>query len=317
MELEELKEQIELLLNPEPDEDGFGPHEFPRSRLKKVHRLDFPYMKTFDWEGSTFHPHTRLCGADEDEFHLLTRNSDMPKRLMFSALQLLADSIVAYFDKDEREGEVRYYPAIVLTFWSGFETFVRHSSELLLLMVPDIPAPVMHFLRETENAVEANGSIKVRTKYQSVLDRYSVFIFYAYGHNIDRGSRFWQDLKRAKALRDYYTHLDVNEPRAITTADVMAFIEWTLLGLIWPSSILQRTFLLGQHRLYNIWAELQEYAVEYKERPFFLDWHLKEPRMFHCNFEGVDASRFPSVRDDSYHEAFKARVREYRGEQES
>ncbi len=179
MELEELKEQIELLLNPEPDEDGFVPREFPHSSLEKVHKLDFSYMKTSDWEGSTMHRHTRLCGAGDDEFHLLTRNSDMPERLMFSALQLLADSIVTYFDKDEREGQIRYYPAIVLTFWSGFETFVRHSSELLLLMVPDIPAPVMHFLRETEIAVEANGSIKVRTKYQSVLDRYSVFIFYA------------------------------------------------------------------------------------------------------------------------------------------
>ena len=43
MELEELKEQIELLLNPEPDEDGFVPREFPHSSLEKVHKLDFSY----------------------------------------------------------------------------------------------------------------------------------------------------------------------------------------------------------------------------------------------------------------------------------
>ena len=139
MEFEEIKEQIRLLLNPEPDEDGFGSREFPHSKLEKIHKLDFSYMKTSDWEGSTIHRHTRLCGVGDDELHLLTRNSDMPERLMFSALQLLADSILTYFDKDEREGEIRYYPAIVLTFWSGFETFVRHSSELLLLMTPAEP----------------------------------------------------------------------------------------------------------------------------------------------------------------------------------
>jgi hypothetical protein len=24
---------------------------------------------------------------------------------------------------------------------------------------------------------------------------------------------------------------------------------------------------------------------------FFMDWYLKEPRLFHCNYEGVDANR--------------------------
>jgi hypothetical protein len=317
MTLEEMKKQIELLFNPEPDEGGVGRRAFACPRLEKTHGLDLSYLKTIDWEGSSIHPHTRLCGAHEGALDLLTRNSDMPERLMFSALQILADSMLAYFDKDKREGEIRYYPAIVFTLWSGFECFVRHSSEILLLTVPDVPAPVVHFLRETENVVEANGTIGTRARYQSVLDRYSVFIFHAYGHKIDRGSSFWQELKEAKALRDYYTHLDVNAPRAITTADVISFIERTLLGLIWPSSILQRTFMLDQYSLYEIWAELREYAKEYRERPFFMDWHLKEPRLFHCNYEGVDASRLPSVRDDNYHEAFKARVREHRdGEQE-
>lgn len=316
MTLEEMKEQIELLFNPEPDEGGVVRRAFACPRLEKTHSLDLSYLKTIDWEGSSMHPHTRLCGAREDALDLLTRNSDMPERLMFSALQLLADSILAYFDKDKREGEIRYYPAVVLTFWSGFECFVRHSSEMLLRTVPNIPTPVVHFLRETEDVVEATGTIGTRTRYQSVLDRYSVFIFHAYGHKIDRGSSFWQALRKAKALRDYYTHLDVNAPRALTTADVMAFIERTLLGLIWPSSILQRTFILHQYFLYEIWAGLREYAQEYRERPFFMDWHLKEPRVFHCNYEGVDASRFPSVTDDNYHEAFKARVREHRnGEQ--
>jgi hypothetical protein len=250
MTLEEMKEQISL-------EGGVVRRAIASPRLEKTHSLDLSYLKTIDWEGSSVHPHTRLCGAREGALDLLTRNSDMPERLMFSALQLLADSILAYYDKDEREGEIRYYPAIVLTFWSGFECFVRHSSEMLLQMVPDVPAPVAHFLRETENVVAANGTTRTRARYQSVLDRYSVFIFYAYRHQIDRGSPFWQALRKAKELRDYYTHLDVNAPRAITTAEVMSFIEGTLLGLIWPSSILRRTFMLQQYFLYEIRAELR------------------------------------------------------------
>ena len=126
-----------------------------------------------------------------------------------------------------------------------------------------------------------------------------MFIHYAYNHKIDKGNLFWQNLEKAKALRDYYTHLDMQKPRSITTAEVGTFIEATLLGLIWPSSLLHRTLLLGQYQLYEIWAELQRVAEPYRERPFFLDWHLQgHPCQFHCNFENVDAVRYPSVTPD-------------------
>ena len=90
-------------------------------------------MQKVTWEGSSRHPHTRNCSADDDALNLLTRNSDMPMQLMLSAIHLFADSIVTYFGDKEQEGDIRYYPAIVLTLWSGFETFVKHSSEMLLL----------------------------------------------------------------------------------------------------------------------------------------------------------------------------------------
>lgn len=308
-DLEELKEQIELLFNPEPDEFAPGPRDFPHPTLEKVHKLDLAYLRSIDWEGASMHHYTRLAGPDDD-LDRLTRNLDMPERLMASALRLFSDSIIAYAKANPREGEIRFYPAIVLTFWSGFETFVRHSSEMLLLTVRDLPAPVRHFLRETENVVEPGGAIKTRTRFQPVLDRYSVFIFHAYGLRIDRGSLNWQNLKKAQGLRDYYTHLDVNQPRAITTADVAQFMESVLLGLIWPSSLLQRTFMMGQYFLYHIWHELREYAEDYRERPFFMDWHLKEVHLFHCNFENVDPERFPSsVGNKEYFEKLKARRR--------
>ena len=47
--------------------------------------------------------------------------------------------------------------------------------------------------------------------------------------------------------------------------------------------------MLHQYFLYEIWTGLREHAKGYRERPFFMDWHLKEPRLFHCNYEGVDA----------------------------
>ena len=61
---------------------------------------------------------------------------------------------------------------------------------------------------------------------------------------------------------------------------------------------------------------MQQFAANYRERPFFLDWYLDEPRMFHCNFENVDTGRYPSVRDEHFSEAFKIRVAEFRDAKE-
>jgi hypothetical protein len=305
-----IREEIEQFFNPEADDRGLLDRGRQQQRLIENHHLDLSYLEVVDSEGSTFHRHTRL--RDGEEMETLTRNSDMPFRLMLSALQLLGESIVTYAQSKEREGEIRYYPAVVLTFWSGFESFVRYSSELLLVTVPSVPPPVALFLREIENVVDARGRIGTRTKYQSVLDRYSVFLASAYDLQVDRGNRFWQGLVKAKVLRDSYTHIDVNLPRAITTGDVLEFIEWTLLGLIWPSSLLGKSLMLKQYFLYDIWDSLRKVAEEYRERPFFMDWYLKEPSLFHCNFEKVDEDRFPSVRSDKYPKIMSKRISAYK-----
>ena len=88
----------------------------------------------------------------------------------------------------------------------------------------------------------------------------------------------------------------------------LEFIEGTLLGLIWPSSLLGRTLMLEQYLLYELWDGLRDLAEDFRERPFFLDWHLKEPSLFHGNFNGVDEDRFPSVRGEKYREALSACV---------
>jgi len=299
IDIEEFKENLHYLFYPEPDEDGIPPREYPHPRLRDTYKLDFEYMNSFNWEGSSIHPYTRLCPEEDERVRVLTRNTDVPTRFFEAALHLFSDSVIEYHRKTERKGELRYYPPVILTFWSGFETFLRHSSELLLATVPTVPREIANFLREEEPWVDHKGAIRTRSQFQPVLDRYAVFLKYGYNLEVERGSRYWQRLEQAKKLRDYYTHLDVSNPRSVSSADVLMFMEDVLLGIIWPSSLLQRSLLLGIYRLYEIWVFLCEHREDYIEQPLLLDWHLKEPYLFHCNFEGVDNRNFPNMEEES------------------
>jgi hypothetical protein len=297
-DLEELREELHALFHPEPDEDGIAPREYPHPRLRDFHGLDFRYMESYNWEGASTHQYTRLCPEGDERIRILTRNQDVPTRLCEAALQLYGDSLLAYHDTSERRGQLHYYPPVILTFWSGFETFVRISSERMLTTVPGVPREVAAFLRDEEFWVDRKGEVRTRTRFQPVLDRYAVFLKHGYKLEVDRGSRIWQQLEQAKELRDYYTHLDIDNPRALSSDDVLDFMEHVLLGIIWPSSLLQRSLLLGIYFIYDTWAVLRERTQPYVEQPFFLDWHLGERYLFHCNFEGVDAERYPNMEEE-------------------
>ncbi len=288
-------EEIEALFNPEPDEDGLFYREWPHSRIEKSHKLDTSYLKTFDWEGSSMHPHTRICGPDEPHLHSLSRNMNVSNNLFGAALRLFADSIIAYHDLDERKGNIRYYPPIIMTFWSGFETYVRYSSELLLITVDDISSVKANYLLEREIRLNKKGDEYIINKYQPVLDRYALFLKCAYDYAVDRGNKYWQTLQTTKDLRDYYAHLDVHDPKAVSSRDVLDYMEAIMMGLIWPSCELKRTLLVGIYRLYEIWARLRELQNEYVEQPFFKDWAMDDGYMFHCNFDNVNSSRFPNM----------------------
>jgi hypothetical protein len=294
---QDFMEEINWWFHPEPDEDGFRPREFPNKRIRELYKLDLAYMESLDWEGSTMHEHTRLFPAAEERMHVIIKNQDVPDRLFVTALRLFADSIIEYHNKNEKEGELRFYPPIILTFWAGFETFIRHSSELLIVTAEKLPTEVKNFLSEEENFIDQKGEIANRTRFYSLLDRYAVFLKYAYHFNVNKGDLYWQNLVKAKKLRDYYTHLDVSEPRKVTSTEMLLFMEAILLSIIIPSSKLKRTLMLGVYWLYDIWTILHKYNVEYAERPFFYDWPLKEDYMFHCNFENVDHNRFPTSRE--------------------
>lgn len=298
MDKEQLHEEISILFNPEPDDEGFYPREWPHPRIVNFHKLDISYMKRFDWEGSTIHPHTRLCGPEELRLHSLTRNADVPYRLFEAGLKLYGDSIIEYHDKTERKGNIRYYPSIVMTFWSGLESYIRYSSELMLITVNGIPEVVANYLLEREVYLNKKGEKCIRDRYQPTLERYALLLKYGYNFTLDRGNKHWQSLQGAKELRDYYTHLDVHEPRAVSSQQVLDYMEGVMMGLIWPSCELKRTLLLGIHRLYEIWAELRELQTEYIEQPASKDWCQKEGYTFHCNFENVNSARFPNLKEE-------------------
>jgi hypothetical protein len=295
-ELQKFMGDINWLFNPEPDDDDDMLREFPNKRIRDYHGLDMSYMESYDWEGSSYHKHTLLCPSDEQSIHALTRNKDVPYRLFGTALRLYADSIIKYHDKKEKKGELRFYPPVILTFWAGFETFVRYSSELLIATAESIPIEIINFLSEKERYVDKKGEILIRTKYQGVLDRYTVFLKYAYNFKVNKGDSYWQELVKAKQLRDYYTHLDISEPRCINSQEVLGFMESILLAIIVPSSKLQRTLMRNVYWLYDIWTTLNEYHVVFEERPLLINWPLKEEYLFHCNFENVDSKRFKSER---------------------
>jgi len=299
MDRKGLQETVRIILDPEPDEDGFLPREWPHPRIADFHELDISYTRgAFHPEGSTLSPDMRLCGEGEVRLRSLCRNMDVPVKLFHAGLRLYGESMIAYHGKRRRRGDIRYYPPIIMTFWSGFETYVRYSSELMLITVKDIPQPVVDYLLEQEVYLDDRGKQCDRSKWQPVLRRYVVLLRYGYDFEVDRGNKHWQLLLGAKDLRDYYTHLDVHEPRAVSSQEVLDYMEAVMMALIWPSCELGRTLLLGIYRLYEMWAGLAELETEYIEQPSFKDVLWKEAYLFHCNFENVDTLRFRNVKEE-------------------
>jgi hypothetical protein len=255
-------------------------------------------MKTFSPEGTSTHRYTRICSKEDIDLHAIDRNADTPTRLCLAALKLFGDSILEYDGAEKRVGDLRFYPPVILTFWSGFEAFVRYVSELLVITVPTVPEAINNYLQEREVMIDDRGDIKTKTKYTPVLSRYWLLLKYGYNFSADKGSTYWQNLKKAQDLRDYYTHVAIKESRAITSIDVLNYLEAVLMAIITPSCLLQRTLMLNMYYLYDTWAGLAELAGEYSEQSFWHDKPSKEGYLFHCNFENVDTDRFPTWHEE-------------------
>jgi hypothetical protein len=183
-------------------------------------------------------------------------------RLFYSSLRVFGDSILTYATEREKDNpsQLRFYPPVILTFWSGFEAFVRHSSELMIHIGKDLPDPIASYLRDESTTVSRKGDIRQETRYHPVLDRYAVLLQFGAGHKVDRGNKYWQALERARDLRDYYTHIDAMNSRALSSNDVFNYLESVMLGIIWPSAEVKRTLQFGIFDLYWMWDQLRDLA---------------------------------------------------------
>lgn len=296
MDSDDLRIHIGELFDPTSDDRGDrGTGEMPHPRLEGKHRLDLTYLKLNVFEGAAVRSSLRVCRAEEPKIAPLIKNWTVPTSMFEAGLRLFGDSILAYHNSKERAGEIRYYPSVLLTFWAGFETFVRQACEVMLLTVSHVPEPVVQFLREKEVYVENNGLIKMKQRFRGVLDRYRLLLRYGCGYDVNSNSTHWRGLRQAKQLRDYYAHLDLTEPRCISANDVAVCMEQILLGIIWPSSEIRRTLLVGIYRLYWIWDALVPLVTPFTERPLFKDWPLESPTLIYAPFKGVDSSRFPRI----------------------
>jgi hypothetical protein len=300
---DELIGTLDALFNPEPDEDGFM-REWPHGRLEKHHCLTFDYMKTLgNWEGSTTHPNTRLFSVEQEGIVSLERNLDVSTRLFDAALRLFADSFVVYHHAKESPSALRFYPPIILTFWSAFESFVRYTSEFMLFTSKGIPGEVTKYLREQIVEVDGKGDLRTSDRYRNVLDRYAVLLRYGFGPQVDRGATYWQALKKAQELLDYYTHIEVVASRSISCAEVLDFMEAVLLGIIVPSSLAKRTLMLNVFYLYDRWVDLSGLTQDalpkgHIEEPFFHSKKLEGNFMSYCPFVSVDTERFPNFDEE-------------------
>lgn len=148
------------------------------------------------------------------------------------------------------------------------------------------------------------GVIGRERRSRAVLDRYAVLLQYGFSLKIDKGNKHWQNLAKAKDLRDYYTHIEAMKSRAISSEEVFDYMEAVMLGIIWPSAEIQRTILLGIHDLYYMWVQLTDLARDHLpeghvEQPFFHPWKLAgRSYMFYCPFTNVDEEKFPNSQEE-------------------
>jgi len=295
----ELEERLAMIFDPQPDEDGFVPIPYAHKRLKEHFGLDTSYVDGFGfvYEGSSMHEDTRLVNPTDQAIPgVLFSNLNLADQLFEAALRLFGDSLLAYCESKKDASNFRYYPPVIITFWSGFEAQVRFMSELLVVTVPGTPEAVKAHLLEYEVVVNPRGEMVRREKFVPILDRYLTLLRYGYGYSADRGKTYWQRGDAARELRNYFVHPNVRETRSITSDQVLNFMEDVLMLFIVPSCDLRKSVFLGQYQYHNMVTDLRELAFPCTEQPVFYDWRFRHEFLTHCNFDGVDTTRFPNMR---------------------
>ncbi len=294
MDIEELKEEIDAILHPEPGEDGNAIHFPPHKRLSTVYGLDTSYYKGPYWF-SNDKKFEFVLRDDKDPLHDTLQSITVPYGLYYAALNLFGDSIIEYYERDRHWDLYRYYPSILMTAWAAFESWVRISSEIYIKVVPSIPDAVQKALAEVRTIVDDNGRIKNHPDRRPVLERYWLLLKNGCNIKYNRGDKIWQAGKRMSKVRDSLAHYDVSEAPTIKASELWGYLETELLLFIAPSAQVNRTLFYPQFDMYFLLAELKPFIKEFEEQPLHKGW----PRggvQFSYPFDGVDTTKYTPCR---------------------
>lgn len=291
LDQDELQDRLIQIFEPEPDEDGLVDRAPPHPRLTDFHHLDVSYWEPYEF--GSMSPYSRLVEDPTDPINKTTQSLSAPFDLFLAGLRLFGDSILAYCEvKSSRRGPLRFYPPILMTFWAGFEAFVRLYAEILFHMVPNVPPATRLALLEVEEYVERNGTIRQRQRSRPVLDRYWLLLKHGYGLKFDRGSNIWQSGEAAMRKRNEFVHYKVGSAPSIMTSELWTYLEAVMLLLIGPSAILKRSVFSHQFDVYWALVELKPLINEFEEKPIHKGWPFS-PYQFPCSFKGIDDTRYP------------------------
>lgn len=292
MDIDDLRYEVESILHPEPDEDDQMRWDPPHPRLLSVHGLDTSYFRgPFDTkEDRAFE---RIVNDPGDPLHDPLQSITVPLSLIITSLQLFGDSLIEYHERRRRWDLYRYYPSILMTAWSAFESWLRISSTILAAVVPTLPSAVRDTLLEVRQVVGKNGKIEERGDRSPVLERYWLLLKYGCNLEFDRGSRIWQRGREVVAVRDSLVHYNVSAAPSLTGSQVWNFLEAVMLLFIAPSTLARRTLFTPQFDCYYALARFHPLISEFEERPLHKGWP-RECVSFNCPFDGVDETRYPS-----------------------
>jgi hypothetical protein len=294
---DELCGRIHGIFNPEPTIGNEGEEWYetpPLSRLKTEYGLDTSYWKPFEYGSSS--PLVRRASAHDDEVAAIVAAQQVPRELFFGTLRLFADSIIEYHGKAARTGPYRFYPAILMSAWASFESFLRIYSELFVKAARDLPRVAEEALLEKEERLDDQGRIQVKRNVQPLLHRYWWLLKFGFGCQYDRGSRIWQLGQAALDKRNEMVHYKFSDMPSLKATELWQHLEAILLLLIGPSSKIGKSIMPDQYELYGVLCELQELVDEFEEKPNFKGIPLDlESVIFPCGFENVDEVNFPTL----------------------
>lgn len=70
----------------------------------------------------------------------------------------------------------------------------------------NLPQAEVDILENMETVLDQQGNILRKVKYYPIESRFLFFVRFLTGKEFDTSSKLWQDFKKAKELRDYWTH---------------------------------------------------------------------------------------------------------------